>query len=63
MWKTEIVSFGVPGQYGQKKYVRFYLSGKNLGVVVHTYHPRDRRKHKIKGSWFRPDWVKSKTLS
>jgi hypothetical protein len=29
----------VPGHLRQKKFARYHLNGKRLGVVVHAYHP------------------------
>jgi hypothetical protein len=45
-----------------KKFVKFYLNGNKVDVVVHTCLPRDSGASKI-GSWSRLAWAKSKTLS
>jgi hypothetical protein len=48
-WEAEIRLFMVPGQPGQENFMRPYLSGKKLEMVVHTCHPSYCRKLKIGG--------------
>jgi hypothetical protein len=38
----------IPGQPGQKKFARFHLNEKKLGMVAHDYHHYGR-KYKIEG--------------
>jgi hypothetical protein len=45
-----------------KKFLRPHFNREKLGVVVCTCHYRDDSKHKKRGLWSRPAWVKSKTL-
>jgi hypothetical protein len=61
--KAEIRKTAIQGQPGQKNLQDPILMEKNLGVMVHTYHPSYSRKHKIGGSQSRLPWSKSKTLS
>jgi hypothetical protein len=39
------------------------LVEKKLGMVVHTCHPSNGRKHKLGRLWSKPGWAKSETLS
>jgi hypothetical protein len=49
---------------GKNKTVpRLHLNGKRVDTVVHASDARDRRKHKLGGSWSKPAWAKSETLS
>jgi hypothetical protein len=51
-WEAEIKKTSATGQHGQKKFMRPPSQWENmLGMVVHSFHPRDSIKCKIGGLW------------
>jgi hypothetical protein len=60
---AEIWKFVVPGQPEQNKFADTISTEKKWEVVICSYHPSYRRKHKIGESQSSLTWAKSKNLS
>jgi hypothetical protein len=62
MQEAEMGRIAVPGQPEQKSLQDLISTEKIAGIVAYICHPSDSGKHKIRGSWSRQAWAKSKTL-
>jgi hypothetical protein len=61
--EAEMGKIMISGQCGKKSLCDPISTRKKLGIMVLTCHPSVGGNLKIGGSWFKPAWVKSETLS